>query len=126
MVGSDVCGFGGTTNEHLCARWATLGAFYPFYRNHGNLDSPPHEFYRWPSVTQAAKNAIHARYILLDYIYTAMYEQNQTGTPLIQPMFFVYPDDVKCNSLEYQFFWGPGVMGTCNEYNPSLKHCETA
>jgi alpha-glucosidase len=110
MVGSDVCGFGGTTNEHLCARWATLGAFYPFYRNHGNLDSPPHEFYRWPLVTKAAKNAIHARYVLLDYIYTALYEQNQTGTPLIQPMFFVYPDDVKCNSLEHQFFWGPGVM----------------
>lgn len=110
MVGSDVCGFGSTTNERLCARWATLGAFYPFYPNHGNLDSPPHEFYRWPLVTQAAKNAIHARYVLLDYIYTAMYHQNQTGAPLIQPMFFVYPNDAKCNSLEYQFFWGPGVM----------------
>ena len=39
-----------------------------------------------------------------------MYEQNQTGTPLIQPMFFVYPDDVNCHPLEYQFFWGPAIM----------------
>ncbi|KAI7421968.1 alpha-glucosidase [Hortaea werneckii] len=95
MVGSDVCGFGGNTNELLCARWATLGAFYPFYRNHNELGSLPQEFYRWPLVAEAARNAINIRYQLLDYFYTSFYEQTTRIPSLL---------------VSYQFFWGPGIM----------------
>ncbi|KAF2264685.1 hypothetical protein CC78DRAFT_463134 [Lojkania enalia] len=112
MVGSDVCGFNMDASENLCARWAMLGAFQPFYRNHAEYSTRPQEFYQWPTTTKAAQKAIDIRYKLMDYIYTALYYQSTTGQPMINPTFYLYPNDANTFDLQDQWFYGDALLIT--------------
>ncbi|KAF8496804.1 alpha-glucosidase [Russula emetica] len=96
MIGSDICGFEENTTETLCARWAMLGAFYPFMRNHNDLGSISQEFYRWPLVTQAAKNAL---------------DISECGWVAgSQPAWFKYPTDTTTFGIDLQFLFGDSIL----------------
>ncbi|KAJ7253344.1 alpha-glucosidase [Mycena haematopus] len=110
MVGADICGYAADTTDLLCARWAMLGAFYPFMRNHNADTSISQEFYRWPVTTQAAQNVLDIRYRLLDYFYTAFHAASLQGTPVVSPMWFKYPKDTATYPIDLQWFFGDSIL----------------
>ena len=74
LAGSDICGFIGDTNADLCTRWYQVGAFYPFSRNHNNLNQIPQEPYRFfnytldgQRYTDMIRNAMQTKLALIPY-----------------------------------------------------------
>lgn len=110
VVGADTCGFGGNTTETLCARWAWLGAFNTFYRNHYQDNAIPQEFYRWNLTTIAGRAAGRTRLALLDYTYTNMMKASADGTPTLWPLSWVHPTEAETVHIESQFYYGPNLL----------------
>ncbi|EGT52649.1 hypothetical protein CAEBREN_12391 [Caenorhabditis brenneri] len=109
-VGSDVCGFIGTTTEELCLRWQQMGAFHSFFRNHNTIGAPAQDPAVWPSVAAATKQANLFRYQYLPYLFSLHFVASQSGASVIRPVFFEFPTDAETFNLGYQFMWGPRMM----------------
>ncbi|KAG1697179.1 hypothetical protein DVH05_017564 [Phytophthora capsici] len=112
MVGADICGFLGSSDMELCARWTALGSFYPFARNHNNLDSPAQETYVWPEVVVVGQKFIGLRYRLLPYIYTLGYHAHMDGLPIARPLLMEFPTDTVTHNINNQFMLGNALLVT--------------
>uniref|UniRef100_M0R544 Lysosomal alpha-glucosidase n=1 Tax=Rattus norvegicus TaxID=10116 RepID=M0R544_RAT len=113
LVGADICGFQGNTTEELCVRWTQLGAFYPFMRNHNDLNSLPQEPYRFSETAQQAmRKAFTLRYALLPYLYTLFHGAHVKGDTVARPLFLEFPEDPSTWSVDRQLLWGPALLVT--------------
>lgn len=113
LVGADICGFIGDTSEELCVRWTQLGAFYPFMRNHNDLNSVPQEPYRFSETAQQAmRKAFALRYALLPYLYTLFHRAHVRGDTVARPLFLEFPEDPSTWSVDRQLLWGPALLIT--------------
>lgn len=91
LVGADICGFFGTPTDDLCARWFSLGSFYPLSRNHNegsSKDQDPGSL--GEQVQRAARVALLRRYSMLPYIYSLFYENYLKTRPVIRSILFEF------------------------------------
>ncbi|GAA5935275.1 hypothetical protein JCM10213_003991 [Rhodosporidiobolus nylandii] len=107
FAGSDVGGFFGNPGAEMMTRWHQIGAFSPFFRAHGHIDTKRREVYLWDEPYRSImRDAIRLRYQLLPAFYTAFYEASLTGVPIMRPQYVVFPNDPKGFALGDQFYLG--------------------
>lgn len=112
MFGVDTCGFADNTTEELCNRWMQLSAFFPFYRNHNEINAISQEPYIWPSVVEASKTAMNIRYSLLPYMYTTFYLSHSTGSTTMRALMWEFPDEPWLLDADRQFMLGSAILVT--------------
>ncbi|KAI0905730.1 glycoside hydrolase family 31 protein [Ustulina deusta] len=112
MFGVDTCGFANDASEELCSRWMQLSAFFPFYRNHNDINGISQEPYRWPSVIEASKTAMKIRYALLPYIYTTFFLSHSTGSTMLRALAWEFPEEPWLADADRQFMLGSAILVT--------------
>ncbi|RME94463.1 MAG: DUF5110 domain-containing protein, partial [Bacteroidetes bacterium] len=131
MVGTDIGGFVDQPSPELLVRWLQLGIFHPIFRIHsmGNnidgaaeadaeavkeaeknnrLDQEPWVF--GEPYTSQARQAIELRYQLLPYLYTAVWQHIQTGTPVLRSLAFVDQTDAVAQKRDNEFLFGDQLL----------------
>lgn len=110
---SDLGGFAGANlNDNLYIRWLQYGVFQPIYRPHAQEEVASEPVFRSPKAKKLAKEAIELRYKLLPYNYTAAFENNQKGTPLMRPLFFEEPSNKDLYKNAETYLWGNDFLIT--------------
>lgn len=108
FVGADIGGFCEQSNGELLARWYQAACLAPFCRNH--CDAASRDQYPWsfgPEIEEVCREALHLRYRLMPYLYTAFVQAAETGLPVMRPMILDYPEFGDCQD---QYMLGDSLL----------------
>ena len=107
---SDAGGFAtGTKDEELYTRWLQFAVFTPILRPHGST-IPSEPIFFNDTTQRIVRHFMKLRYELLPYIYTTAWQTSTTGTPIVRPMLWHFPDDDRYNEMFSQYFFGKDLL----------------
>lgn len=107
-LSNDIGGFtGGVEDGELYARFVQFGCFSPILR----LTADDGRYYKrepwkWDITTQSVVSQyLRLRHSLIPYLYSEAYRYSKTGLPLVQPLYYRYPEiyDEPLYKSEYYF-----------------------
>lgn len=107
---SDLGGFAGNYQDsELYLRWLQYGVFQPIFRTHAQEGVPAEPVF-WDDATKAiAKQAIELRYRLMPYNYTLMFQNSQTGVPMMRPLVYA-EDNLELFENDKTYLWGDDIL----------------
>jgi alpha-glucosidase len=109
--GPDIGGFSGDPSAELYLRWLQLGTFLPFFRTHSVQGAARREPWVFGEpYTSIIRQFLQLRYRLLPYLYTLAWQANQSGAPLVRPLFWDAPQDPRLWAIDDAFLLGENLL----------------
>jgi alpha-glucosidase len=109
--GADIGGFGGDVTTELLARWYQLGSFYPFSRNHSQIETKRQEPWLFgEEVIQIARKYLSLRYRFMRYLYSLSWLASEMGTPVMRPLVLEFQEDENTHEIDTEFLIGPFLL----------------
>ncbi len=102
----------GYKNDEMAARWIQFGVFSPILRIHSS-DNPFNEKEPWKYNAIVEKTMIdflRLRHKLVPYLYTMNARAHLEGEPLIEPMYYHYPEERESYEVPNQYFYGTELI----------------
>ncbi|WP_287973220.1 glycoside hydrolase family 31 protein [Blautia sp.] len=102
----------GYKDDEMTARWTQFGVYSPILRLHSsNSEFNGKEPWRFkPETEKAMGEALRERHRLLPYLYTMNYRAYKEGLPLVQPMYYEYPENGEAYYVKNQYLFGSVLM----------------
>jgi alpha-glucosidase (family GH31 glycosyl hydrolase) len=106
----DTGGFNGHPTPENYARWMEFAAFVPVFRVHGGNNEKRQPWVYGPVAEAAAKRAMRLRYALMPYLYSNARVAHETGIGVVRPLFWEFPDDVRCSDETVAWMFGDALL----------------
>ncbi len=104
----------GPVAPELYARWIQWGALSPILRTHATMhENAERRIWKFPKeVFSAARDAIHLRYALLPYIYTAARQCHDEALPLCRPLYYEWPEHNESYEFGGEYLFGDDLLAS--------------
>lgn len=102
----------GARDDELTTRWVQLGVFSPIMRLH-STKSPWVAKEPWmlpPGYRGVVEAFMRLRHRLLPYLHTMNVRASQEGLPLVQPMYWEWPEQENAYQIRNQYLFGSNMM----------------
>lgn len=102
----------GYKNDEMAARWLQYGVFSPINRLHSTKDEfNGKEPWRYnQQVHQMMNRFLRLRHEMIPYLYTMNYLAYKENKPLVQPMYYKYPEAPESYEVKNQYYFGTEMI----------------
>ena len=103
---------GGSRDDELVTRWVQSGVFSPIFRLHSTMSTwQSKEPWLFRKESRAIiKDFLRLRHQMMPYLYTMNIRAAREGLPIVQPMYWEFPEMDEAYSVPNQFYFGSELV----------------